>query len=189
MVKLGFICEGKTERLIVESENFQRFLTDSGIACIHPVIDANGVGNLLPHNIISFLEILKSNGAQKIIILTDLDEDACITVTKNRITSDENRIIIVAVRKIESWFLADNASLSSLLKEKYNCPNPENEKVPFETIKNLFLQKNKPGPGTKINLTRNMLKNGFTVQNAAKHSNCPSAAYFLNKLELLATNN
>ena len=34
-----------------------------------------------------------------------------------------------------------------------------------------------------------MLKYGFTIENAANHPNCPSARYFLTKLQTLASAN
>ncbi|WP_159472055.1 hypothetical protein [Dyadobacter sp. 3J3] len=186
MVRVGFICEGKTERKVIESGNFQQYLTNLGIECLRPVLDAKGSGNLLPENLRESLELYKAKEAEKIIILTDLDEDACITLTKNRITSDENRLIIVAVRKIESWFLADSLTLSHLLKEEFYFDKPEEESVPFNTLKSIFIQMQGRGIGVKDIFTARMIKYGFSVQNAANHPNCPSAAYFLSKLEQIA---
>ncbi len=51
MVKVGFIVEGDTEKVIVESPAFSAWLTANGITLCHPVIDAKGGGNLLPQNI------------------------------------------------------------------------------------------------------------------------------------------
>ncbi|MCF0058934.1 hypothetical protein [Dyadobacter sp. CY356] len=189
MVRVGFICEGKTERKIIESENFQQYLTNLGIECLKPVLDAKGSGNLLPENLRESLELYKARKAEKIVILTDLDEDACITVTKNRITSDTNRVVIVAVRKIESWFLADSLTLSLLLKEQFSFDKPEEEASPFVTLKNIFIQQQGRGIGVKDIFTARMIKYGFSVQNAASHPNCPSATYFLSKLEQIAKNN
>lgn len=186
MVKIGFICEGKTERKIIESENFQQYLTNLGIECLKPVLDAKGSGNLLPENLQESLELYKARKAEKIVILTDLDEDACITVTKNRVTSDENPLVMVAVRKIESWFLADSLTLSHLLKEQFSFGNPEYESSPFDTLKNIFIKKQGRGIGVKDIFTARMIKYGFSIQNAAKHPNCPSATYFLSKLEQIA---
>ena len=46
MVKVGFICEGATEKIIVESVNFKNFLKENNLEFIR-AIDANGNGNLL----------------------------------------------------------------------------------------------------------------------------------------------
>lgn len=188
MVRVGFICEGKTERKIIESENFQQYLTGLGIECVKPVLDAKGSGNLLPENLRESLELLNARRAEKVIILTDLDEDACITVTKDRITSDENRFVIVAVKKIESWFLADSLTLSYLLKEQFYFDKPEEEASPFNTLKSIFIQKQSRGIGVKDIFTARMLKHGFSVENAANHKNCSGAAYFLNKLKQITDN-
>ena len=186
MVKVGFICEGKTERKIIESDNFQDYLYQIGIECIKPVFDAKGAGNLLPENLSEVLASLKAKDAQKIIILTDLDEDACVTVTKNRVTVDENRVVIVAVKKIESWFLADSETLTVLLKQNFHFDKPEEENIPFNTLKEIFINRQARGIGVKDIFSARMLKYGFSVQNAASHPNCPSARYFLNKLQELS---
>lgn len=188
MVKIGFLCEGKTEVKIVRSKKFQDYLLRIGIDLVEPIIDAKGGGNLLPDNSKEYLNTLWSNGVQKIVVLTDLDDDACITLTKQRITTNEKRIVIVAVRKIESWFLADSETLSLLLKQKFEFTQPEKEEIPFITIKNIFLEKQNRGIGDKDILTARMLKYGFSVENAAQHPNCPSAAYFLKKLKQLTEN-
>jgi predicted regulator of Ras-like GTPase activity (Roadblock/LC7/MglB family) len=47
MVKVGFICEGETEKLIIESEAFKILLLKAGLQLIL-AIDAEGNGNLLP---------------------------------------------------------------------------------------------------------------------------------------------
>ncbi len=185
MVKLGFICEGKTERKVLESEKFKALLIKTGIDHIGEVYNAGGSGNLLPERLQEALDLLFSQGAKKIVILTDLDEDVCITLTKKRITTDENRIVIVAVRKIESWFLADSETMSLLLKEKFEFDLPELESDPFNSLKKIFINKYNRGIGVKDTFTARMLKYGFSVENAAQHPNCPSAAYFLKKLKQL----
>ncbi|WP_373512758.1 hypothetical protein [Persicitalea sp.] len=187
MVKIGFICEGTTEKKIVGSEKFQKYLSKLGIEIVGEIRDAGGNGNLLPQNLPEFTKPLIDKGAEKIVVLTDLDEDACISFTKNRITTDENRTIIVAVRQVESWFLADRFTLSSLLKENFDFENPEDQANPYEVLRVLFNEKRGRGCGTKHILAKRMIKYGFSLENAAQHPNCPSATYFLNKLQQLAT--
>ena len=187
MVKVGFICEGKTERKVLESAKFQDLLIATGIERVGEVYNAGGSGNLLPGKLKEALNLLLFQGAEKILILTDLDEDACVTFTKNRITTDEKRIVIVAVRKIESWFLVDSETMSLLLKEKFEFGKPEEEIVPFESLKSIFINKYNRGIGVKDIFTARMIKYGFSLENAAQHPNCPSATYFLNKLQQLAT--
>lgn len=187
MVKVGFIVEGETEKLIVDSDDFQELLTDLKLTCVSEAIDAKGNGNLLPHNIIPFQEFLKEKGAEHIFILTDRDEDACITITRQRITERENQSIIIAVQKIESWFLADSLTLSAMIGEDISFKEPEFESIPFEKIGNLIQSKTGRGIGTrKTRFALNYLRNGFSIRNAAAHPNCPSARYFLNKLTQLS---
>ena len=138
MVKIGFICEGETERLIIESASFNTFLKKLNLILIR-AIDAEGNGNLLPKNIEKFIAILEDMEVEKIFILTDLDTDTCITFTKQRIAARTGDIIIIAVKAIEAWFLADNSTLSALFKTKFECNNPENEDNPYTTLNNLFL--------------------------------------------------
>lgn len=189
MVKVGFIVEGETEKLIIDSEGFQALLTELNIECVSEAINASGNGNLLPHNIIPFRETLKDLGAEYIIILTDKDNDTCITMTRQRVTEREKQIIIVAVQQIESWFLADSQTLSIMTEPDFVFELPESESVPFETIGNLILTKKGRGIGTrKTRFALNFLRNGFSLQRAAQHANCQSAAYFLNKLHSLNHN-
>ncbi len=191
MIKVGFICEGFTERKLLESDNFKSFLTAVSIE-ITTVINAEGSGNLLPHNIGPFIEILESEGSKIIIILTDLDEDACITLTKKRVNARPNDIVIIAVKAIESWFLACTSSMRKILNDaNFEFQFPENESNPFETIRQLKFFKTgrgfNKGTGGKLNLLNNLLLLGLNITEAAQHPNCPSAAYFINKLLLLST--
>ena len=183
MVKVAFIVEGKTERKIIESDNFIKILRECNIDLLLPVINADGNGNMLPEKLKEDIEVLKSEGAQKIVILTDLDEDACITKTRQRIGEGTDSIIIIAVKQIEAWFLADSETLSQLMNDIFFFEFPEKEPSPFEKLRTLFLEKTKRGVGTKDILAARMLKYGFSLQRAAQHPNCPSATYFLNKLK------
>ena len=184
-MKLGFICEGKTEKKIVESPNFQQFLTGIGHTCVEDVIDAGGNDNLLPKYLPQFTQRLIAKGAEKIIVLTDLDEDACITVTKQRIAAPQDHLVIISVKKVEAWFLADDVCMSAICKTNIHFDLPENEAVPFETIKQLLIQHIGRGVGDKILLAAKMLNNNFSILSAAAHANCMSAKYFVDKLRLL----
>lgn len=187
MVKLGFICEGETEKLIIESEAFKTLLAKSDLQLVL-TINAEGNGNLLPHNIEKFIAILEDAGCDKIFILTDLDKDSCITFTKQRILTRQKDVIIVAVKQIESWFLSDSQTLSGLFKTKFQFKFPENEIEPYDTLNTLFINYTERGNGKKdnggkIKTAQKMLVNGFSLTNAANHPNCPSAQYFIKKLQ------
>lgn len=190
MVTIGFICEGKTEKNIIESKAFQQWLSQNGFTCILPAIDAKGGSNLLPNRIEALREELLSRNAQTIVILTDLDTGNCITSTRQRIIERPDQIIIVAVKQIEAWFLSDTSTLQTLFNDStFTFDQPEQEENPFLTLQQLFLAKTSRGVGTKNILVSRMLHYGFTVEQAARHPNCPSARYFLTKLQILATAN
>jgi hypothetical protein len=189
MVNVGFICEGDTEVKIVKSSTFQQLLTDCNLQCVFPIEDADGNGNMLPHKLMERRRVLEQAGTHAIFVLTDLDQDVSIKDTRLRIGEYEDQHIIVAVRQAEAWFLADSATLSRLLNTHFYVEHPEKETNPFEQIRDLFLQRTGRGVGTKPILARRMLKYGFTIENAAKHPNCPSAQYFLTKLQTLASAN
>jgi hypothetical protein len=187
MIKVGFICEGYTERILLQSDSFRNLLVSLNIESL-PVINAEGAGNLLPHNITGYISRLEKEGAQVIVILTDLDEDICITETKKRISARAQDIVIIAIKKIEAWFLASNPAMQNLLnKPDFHCDAPENEKIPFETINSLLVKMNGRGIGKKtagkIKLVNALIASGLDLSKAAEHPNCPSARYFLDKLK------
>jgi len=127
MVKLGFIVEGKTEKLVIESDSFKKWLAASGCERINPVLDANGGGNLLPQHIEPMVNLLKGAGAEHIIILTDLELDPNLDTVKNRITTTHTDLIFIAVKAIEAWFLADSQAMNSWLETtNFHEASPEN---------------------------------------------------------------
>ncbi len=189
MVKLAFIGEGATEKIILESSEFRKYLRSIKIDFIEQVIDATGNGNLLPKNIAGFVSRLKDLGANVIFILTDLDEDKCITLTKDRIDPKAQHIIIVSVKEIESWFLAETECMSKFFGDSnFICDEPEKFDDPFSEIKALRLQKSGRGIATKRTLANLLVhKFGFSISRAANHANCSSAKYFINKMKSIST--
>lgn len=71
MVKVGFIVEGETEKIIIQSSKFRNFLQNYGYELLDPVIDATGGGNLLPKNIQQYIDRIQINQPDKIFVLTD----------------------------------------------------------------------------------------------------------------------
>jgi hypothetical protein len=184
MVKVGFICEGITKKLIIDSADFKNILATNNFQLINS-IDANGSGNLLPKYIGPFIESLKDDGAEKIFILTDLDKDLCITKTKERINAPETIIVVIAVKQIEAWFLADSITLSKVFEKGFHFDFPENEIIPRDKLREIFVKEIGRGFGdSKPKFAYNFIKNGFSVLNAANHPNCDSAKYLLNKLKI-----
>jgi hypothetical protein len=189
MIKVGFICEGYTEKILLESPAFKAILANLNIETAQ-IINAEGCENLLPKNIQAHVTILEDEGAQILFILTDLDNAACISHTKNRVSARPNDIVIVACKKIEAWFLAGSSTMSQLLKTpNFKFDNPEEEKEPFETINQLLIDRTGRGVGRrsgKTTLANRMIQLGFDLSDAAAHPNCPSAKYFLIKLKEVA---
>ncbi len=187
MVKVGFICEGFTEQIFLQSDAFRSYLASLKIESL-PVINAEGSGNLLPHNIAGYISRLEKEGARVIIVLTDLDDDICITETKTRISARKQDIVVIAVKKIEAWFLACSPTMQQLLGQPgFHFVFPENEGDPFERINALLVQHRGRGIGKKtagkVKLATRMMEMGFDISNAASHVNCISAQYLLKKLK------
>ncbi len=191
MVKIGFIVEGDSDAIILRSDNFKNYLRNKGVDFVEEIAYSGGNGNLLPQNLPQFSDILRGEGATHIIILTDLDEDMCITKTKERINAPANHTIIVSVKAIESWFLADSKTLSNIFKKNYYFDLPEQTpNTPFEKLKTEFLAHTGRGIGNyKTLLAKRMVREGFEINNAANHPNCPSSNYFLNKIKEIASGN
>lgn len=188
MVKVGFIVEGETEKIIIESDKFKEFLKQNNYELVNPVIDAKGGGNLLPSNIEPFIKCLKDSQAEMIVVLTDLEDEISVDKVKERIKHSEIKVIFVAVKAIEAWFLADTEAMKLFLKvDNFMEEFPEQTiNKPFERIKEIIKEKNARGVGSKIILAKHMIKHhNFSIENSANHPNCPSAKemidYFKNQ--------
>ena len=55
MVRIGFVVEGDTEKIVIESAAFCAWAKSQGIEICSPVVNAEGGGNLLPQNIIPII--------------------------------------------------------------------------------------------------------------------------------------
>ena len=187
MVNVGFIVEGNTEKIVIDSPQFKEFLRSINISIVDPVIDANGNGNLLPKNIEPFINRLKTASAEKIVVITDADQDT-ISQVKTRIlppnASYKVDLIVVAVKAFEAWFLACEELMKKVLcLPDYAMGYPEcTPNLPFEYIKEITTNNKGRGPGTKTAFARRVVQNGFSLRNAAAHPNCPSAKFFLDSL-------
>jgi ribosomal protein L5 len=190
VVKLGIICEGETEPIILDTIEFKAFVAQYGIDLI-AVTQAGGKREYEADRIDKHRQILIDRGAEHIIVLIDLDTDACITLTKQRINQTLNQTVIVAVKEFENWYLADSQALSNFLGIETKIEYPEQDDDAITTMIDMgitakaFARYRK----SKVLLARDMHRHGFTIENAAKHPNCPSAQYFLTKLQTLASAN
>ena len=194
MVKVGFLIEGDTERVIVQSEAFQDLCKSLGIEVIRSVFPPHKKerGKDIfknPEKIASFINILSDMGASVIFCIRDLEDLPNISIAKDEIASMDKRITkIIVVRKIESWFLADIATIEKYFNNAVTSQFPEVQFPellfkPDEKLKEVSVAtRNGRGIGDKLLFAKSLVRNGFSIQRAAAHPNCPSATYFLNKL-------
>ena len=186
MVKVVFIVEGDVEKIIVE-KCFVTWLQSKNIEIVKPVINAGGGGNLCPHNMPIYVEQARVLNPDKIIILTDLECDLCIEKTKERLGDCAECITIISRKSFEAWFLADDTLLSKMTNESCkHYDKPElTDGMPFDTFKALLIEHTGRGSGDKVRLATKVSKNNFSIENASKHPNCPSAKYFVDKIDEL----
>ncbi len=188
MVKVTFIVEGAVEKIIVERCFIKTgWLKSKNIEPTGPVIDAEGGGNLCPRNMSTFVEMAQSHNPDKIIILTDLECDPCITKTKERLGNCDTCIIIIAKKAIEGWFLADDALISGMTRggcRSFQEPE-KTEGMPFDVINELLVEHVDRGSGDKVRLANKVSKSNFDIELAAAHPDCQSAKYFVDKITSL----
>ncbi len=179
MVKVGFIVEGGSESIIINSPQFKEFLTRHGCQLLSPVIDAKGGGNLLPKNIGVFLEQLQQQAADKIVVLTDLEMGPSVTVVRERIAHPQLDIIFVAVKALEAWYLADTDAMKRWLESAdFFEKHPERtDGMPWDRLAEIAQELSQRGPGkNKVAFAKKIVKHHrFSIENAANHPDCPSA--------------
>lgn len=187
MVKVGFIVEGGSEKVIIESMQFRNWLQQNGIELVTPVLDANGGGNLLPRNIEPLIERFQSLNVDHIFVLTDLENEPDTQAVRNRIENPSINFIFVAVKALEAWYLADTSAMNKWLKETDFCEEfPERTLyMPWDRLKEIAQNLNKTGPGgNKISFAKKMVKHfDFQISDSAGHPNCDSAKEFIRVLE------
>lgn len=182
MVKVGFIVEGDTEKIIIESATFKHWAMSQGLEVCTPVINATGGGNLLPHNIGPMVKQLQQNNSNHIVILTDLEEKPSEDIVRERIGTTHTDLVFIAVKAIEAWFLADSAALKEWLKvDQIIEEKPEQTTgLPWIRLKEIAKSLEKRGPGSsKPGFAKLMVNEyGFSIEKAAQHPACPSAKRF-----------
>jgi len=184
MVKMAFVVEGKVEKIFIDYLRTSGWLETRGITQVGPTIDAKGGGNLCPKNISVYIDQAKVFQPQSILILTDLECDPCVTLTKIRIGDCDICSIVVAKKAIEAWFLADDFIVEKLTDtaiKQYETPEIT-EEMPYETIKAMMKNHTGRGSGSKVALAKKVMKLGFNINRSATHSDCLSARYFVDKI-------
>lgn len=187
MVKIGLLVEGHCEEMILSSDAFTRFLTDCGLKLVDRIINVRGKNNLNTSVAHSQAQILRDQGAQWIVVLRDLDELENKEAARKEVIDGDDVLVYVAIKELEAWFLADSETISKIFKTNFFHEWPEQEVKPIDHLKALSMRYRDRGIDDKRKFTNLMLNNGFTVENAANHPNCPSARYFLDKLKTLAS--
>lgn len=178
MVKAGFIVEGASERIVVESARFRALLHSCNYDLVSPVVDAQGGGNLLPHNIQAFLARLDNAGAERIFVLTDLEDEPQVQQVRDRVSHDRIHFVFVAVKALEAWYLADTQAMNVWLGiDDFFEPAPEQTpQKPWERLKQIAAEQSRRGPGSKVAFARKAVTHwGFDVENSAVHPACQSA--------------
>lgn len=184
--KIGFIVEGGSEKIIIESPQFRAFLNKHGCELVTPVIDAEGGGNLLPQNIEEFISRLEQKEVDAIYVLTDLEDELHIETVRKRVRHTKVTFAFIAVKALEAWYLADTDAMNTWLGTQ-DFYEPEPEKTvgkPWDRLKEIAAEKGKRGPGQKISFAKRITKYWhFAIEHAAKHEACPSAAELISHFE------
>lgn len=190
MVKLGFIVEGDSEKIMVESAGFKRWAHAQGLEICSPVINAKGGGNLLPHHMGPMLTQLRRSAPDHIVVLTDLEDALDVAAVKARITDTHTQLIFVAVKALEAWFLADTDAMRSWLKNAdFLEQAPEQTAgMPWDRIREVADELGARGPGpSKVIFARKFCgTHGYQISNSSAHPACPSATSFHDALVGLA---
>lgn len=190
MVSVGFIVEGDSEKIVVESERFGDWLTEHGFWRVNPVINAKGGGNLLPQNIRVFLAALEQAGAQQVVVITDLEREASVTTVKARIETPGVDVIFVAVKALEAWFLADTQAMCRWLgiADFFEAQPERTPDLPWQYLKDVAKAHGKQGPGSKAAFAKRFTRyHGFDVTRSAQHPECPSARELVDHFQRRAT--
>lgn len=190
MKKVGFIGEGESEVVLLTSSSFSELLVEYDLESVGE-IDAMGRGNLENYSekLDSKLKILVERKAEKIFIISDLEQEPCINHYKQKITNTYNSSIpqveIISVKAIEAWILADSVTMEKLLRGRFYFDQPESTiNLPISELQNIFLYRTGRGLGSsKPRIMKKFIKNGFNLDKAAEHTNCDSAKYFVRKLK------
>lgn len=192
MVKVGFIVEGDSEKVLIESSGFRRWAGSQALQICSPVINAKGGGNLLPHHLKTMLAQFERSQPDHIVILTDLEDAADVEAVKARITTEHTNLIFIAVKALEAWFLADTDAMRRWLNApEFFEPAPEKTPgMPWERLKEVANAHGSRGPGSnKVIFAKKMcgVDLGYELDRAARHPACPSAKAFRDGLVALGT--
>ncbi|AHW61449.1 protein of unknown function [Draconibacterium orientale] len=193
MVKIGFISEGKSDRTILNSERFKKYLEHQfGITYSEEEILYGGGKSRIKTDFKSLIQNLYKKGVEYIFIMVDQDDKEaqrrnrkykpvdCPMIVVNEITGyrdnghylKDNQIFIIMTKEMEAWFLADE-------KLNFDCGGQR----PEEILNPSDLVGKQLGTSSHGRIAHK-LKDKFSLARAAE--NAPSARRFLNKLEQIS---
>lgn len=193
MVTVGFIVEGPSDKIVVQSQGFLQWLDQYGICLAMPIVVAGGHGSMRSERIDVMARNLRkqSSDIDKVVLLADLDPDEnvrCITERKALVHSDKVDLVVIARKAIEAWFLADSSAMRDWTKDPtfFERRPEETSGTAWGRLKEIGKDVGR-GPGTsKVAFAKRFAgKHGFTIRDAAKHPNCPSAVYFTEHVSAL----
>lgn len=182
MVRLGIICEGESETIIFNDNSFKNWLHSLNIELVS-VQETGSINQFFEDRFEKHRALMLLKNVDFIVALIDLDKAPSLKEHKTRVNILQNEAVVIAVKEFESWYLADKNALNNLLQKQVLIEFPEEVQEPFKEI--VKLNNGKGFGKSKPFLAKMMLRNGFSIENAAKHPNCPSAKYFIKKLESL----
>lgn len=185
--RIGFIYDGETEEVIIKSEMFDNYLASIGLRSV-------GEFKYKSKKLSAYSDILINKGAEKVIIITDMEQSPCFSEVFERYDEEnlnEYHKIIVVKRMGEAWLMADTDTLKGILRigrhRSFNeNNNPEAEIDPHHKINELLSRHtNRAGNKKKAVkftskplLAKKFLDNGFTIEAAVSHPQCMSIKYF-----------
>lgn len=186
-MKVGFIVDGPSDKIVVESEPFSEWLGDRGIRRRDPVVVVGGQRRGGGIGALSTLLRKQAGDIDYVIQLTDLDPDAgvpCISARRAFVESVEVDLVVVVKKAMESWFLADSRAMRKWTKDQWFFEEePEAPPgMPWERLKEIGMGFGR-GPGSKVSFAKRFVRRyGFSILAAAEHPKCASARYFVQKL-------
>jgi uncharacterized protein YfkK (UPF0435 family) len=195
MIRVGFIVEGDSERIVYESEDFQEILKRLNLTNAGVITPQSRTKFFNPDQLRMYYQNILKRSPDKVFVIIDKETDSeCLSEIKKNISciDQSNQINIIQVKTLESWFLADSEALSLAFHRRYRYENPEKtENHPFEELQKEFKINTNRGLGSKestLPAKKMVNKYKFSIENAANHPKCPSAKYFLDKLSELSPN-
>jgi len=188
-MNIGFLCEGQTEQKIVDAPKFKEFLKTLNINH-QGTVNTKGNGQILPEHLPAHTKKLTQMGAWKIFIITDADKKTIKQVYEKICPDEQIHILIIAVKKIESWFLSNDDTLKKITGTTYSeyserkkyLKGVEELSNPYNQLEEIFNEETDLIDTSKLAIANEFIKNDFDIQN----SNCDSARYFVEKLNEIA---